>query len=148
MLPKNLYRLDCRFNNLTLLPQLPKNLYCLDCRFNNLIELPDLPKIIFELDCFGNKIPNIGNFNINNNEESLVELNDHLELYIKHHNALIKFQRIVRHLIWRRHASLKERCRRVIIINDVCYDNKYYVPQEVYEYIDSHIRDNKLFISI
>ena len=55
-LPKTLNRLDCKYNNLTKLPELPDNLTYLDCWYNKLTELPDLPSELVILYCSYNKI--------------------------------------------------------------------------------------------
>jgi Leucine-rich repeat (LRR) protein len=128
-LPESLEELYCGNNELTSLPKLPKKLTILWCRYNELTSLPKLPeKIKYIWCCKGNQLPNFGDINPKYD----------LELYRKYHNALIDFQRRVKVYLWRRNASLKERCRRTIIIHYYYdYNVKSFldVPRDLVEYI-------------
>jgi Leucine-rich repeat (LRR) protein len=147
-LPQGLKRLNCNNNQLTQLPQLPQSLMYLYCSNNKLIRLPLLPQSLISLYCDNNQltqisllpkklislrcggiIPDIGN----------IDPRTRLKLYIKHHNAIIKFQRIGKSYLWRRNASLKERCRQIILVYYSLYDskkiNKLEIPQELIDYL-------------
>ena len=55
ILSNSLEKLDCRFNKLTLLPNLPNSVKELDCEDNKLILLPDLPDSLKILHFTDNK---------------------------------------------------------------------------------------------
>jgi Leucine-rich repeat (LRR) protein len=110
-LPNKLKCLYCGNNELTSLPELPNILNTISCEYNRLTWLPRLPKNLEYLRCYGNKIINFDRFIVYYSKSNACII------MIKQHNALIEFQTIVRNIIWRRNASLKERCRRTIIVN-------------------------------
>jgi Leucine-rich repeat (LRR) protein len=128
-LSEGLKVLSCDNNQLTELPKLPKSLKYLLCSSNQLTSLPVLPEGLIKIWCGYDQVSEFGNINPNNN----------LNSYLKHHNAIIDFQRHVRSVIWRRNVSLMSRCRRVIIVNYHLYDIKKLdssqVPLELIEYL-------------
>jgi hypothetical protein len=51
--------------------------------------------------------------------------------------AIIRIQRIYRKYLWKRNASLKERCRKVIYANWKYYDYDYEnTPKDILEYLN------------
>jgi Leucine-rich repeat (LRR) protein len=150
-LPKTLKELYCNNNKLTELPELPNSLEILDCSWNPLTQLPRLPNNLKVLCCFHLKtmthIPRlpksleyinlyscrIFNFGDINPNVPIFQF----KKYREYHNALIDFQRHIQSVIWRRNASLKERCRRTINIYDIKYKSED-LPRELIEYLNKN----------
>jgi Leucine-rich repeat (LRR) protein len=125
-LPSKLKILYCQQNKLRHLPRLPYHLEELICSYNNLFNLPILPVSLKFIDCYRNDLYGFG----------YVDVNLQLKFYINSHNAIVTFQRMVRNIIWRRNASLKERCRRnVIVYYDIENLKDKDIPRDVLEYL-------------
>lgn len=56
---KNLTRLSCYYDSLSLIPSLPASLIYIDCYVNLLTSLPTLPNNLQFLDCYGNKLDSL-----------------------------------------------------------------------------------------
>ena len=97
ILPNSLKELNCRNNQLTLLPNLPNSLIELDCESNKLTLLPDLPNSLELLSCSENQLLSLSDlpyslkylYCSHNQLTSIPDLPNSLEILYCSHNQLL-----------------------------------------------------------
>ena len=134
---KNLTKLDCSYNKLTLLPTLPQNLTKLYCFHNQLISLPTLPQNLTKLYCSYNKLTLLPTLPqklkslgyVNNpiykivNNDSLIKIKQNIQLLnnFRHLYYCLKFKKQLRKWLWEnvREPNIKKQYNPIYLINNL-----------------------------